>query len=177
MTLSFEPPPGFELDEGSDDATWSRAHGSRDGLHIQAKAAWLDFVGLSVVCDGRPDAAQRRAANAKRIHVDQQPEHPFERSGAPEVRAMRQRYEVLTDRIDTPKPVLEYRNTFPDGTPPGFIYDHYEGRCWHHRADAGLVLELRIHVPLAREAEARKWLASLCERLATATITATVTDG
>lgn len=44
-------------------------------------------------------------------------------------------------------------------------------RCWRLREDAWIVVALEIETPLAREAEAREWLAKGCEQLATATIT------
>lgn len=168
VSIPFVAPKGFVFDTKA--SLWRRTHGEEQWQDVQAKKAWFDFVELEVYCASRPDAAQRKAANAKRVYIDDQPEHPFSVAKDPELQAKRQEFEVLADEVDAVTPVLEFRNTYPDGVPRGFIYDRYEGRCWHQRSDAGVVLHVRVSTPIDREAEGRTWLTALCKPLATVAI-------
>ncbi|MFO0633616.1 MAG: hypothetical protein U0168_12265 [Nannocystaceae bacterium] len=170
VTVAFSPPEGFAFETTSGDARWWRAPGSADLRRAYLDKTWPDFVTISVECARERDAASRAAARAKAVEIDRQPEHPF-RPAPPEVSALRQRFEILAERSEDATAVLEFRNTFPDGLPSGQIFDKYEGRCWRLREDAWVVVALEIETPLAREAEAREWLAKGCEQLATATIT------
>lgn len=168
VTVPFNAPQGFEFVASA--SHWRRTHGKTSWQEVQAHEAWFDFVELDVYCASAPDTAQRKAVNAKRVHVDDQPEFPFAASKDPEVQKKRQAFEMLTDAVDAEVPMLEFRNTYPDGVPRGFIYDEYEGRCWHPRPDAGVVLHVRVSTPSSRQAQGRKWLSTLCAPLATVAV-------
>lgn len=165
IQLRFSPPEGFEprRGDGEDSARWSTPSPPPpvDGEALRAHG-WLDFITVRARCANRPDALERWAREAKTVHVDKQDERPFATSGDPTVARMRQLIEVLVDSLESRPPTLELRTTYPDGVPPGFIYDKYEGRCWILADSGRVVVEIEVNAPVSREAAARTRLRELC---------------
>lgn len=106
-------------------------------MSIQGKKAWTDVIELAVYCADRPDAARRRAADAKKVYIDRQNEYPFEASSNASVRAMRQRYEILAENSEETTVTRCHRSARDTAA---------LGR-YHPR------MAVRIHVILARASE------------------------
>jgi hypothetical protein len=170
VLVPFARPAGFEAvnDDEESAASFRTPPVSGDPYVLQEKRAWLDFVTVSARCGDRPDRAQRWAQNIKDVSILRQPERPFEGAADPRVAALRMHIEILTDTVSSARPVLEYRTVYPDGTPPGFIYDTYEGWCWHPKPRAGVVVVLEINSPIEREEGTRARFRRLCGALASA---------